>query len=297
MRPEKKRGKISRAAELKNKAQGPELSASKGQDQLITQAALHEFYHPRLYWPMFRARVLAGTKKGLQQTMGRGLEQILWKMWISRTRAGKWVEHLGLPRRMLERNLEGGLDISVDPAWITHSVLFKDKWTRRCMGNFFIWDGDWDHSIRSMETTTASRLMQDLWDKRDDLTKSIRYHELMEMIDSGSVYSSCHKGVYLNSREKVLRYLRIYVSFMDQMSRQGYVPELAPDPVGVAVNRKGQLVKINKGMHRMAMARILGLNSITVQVRAVHRDWWNREIAGPGHPCRKLITALQDLSL
>lgn len=290
-------------AELENRTHCSETKRSASEEQgreLLTQAALSEFYHPRLYWPMFRARVLAGTKKGLQQTMARGLEQILWKMWISRSRVGMLVEKTGLPRRMLDRNLAGGLDIQVDPAWITHSVLFRDKWTRRRMGNFFIWDGDWDQNVRSMETTTACRLMQDLWDKRDDLTGSRRYHELMEMIHSGSAYSSYHKGVYLNSREKVLRYLRIYVSFMEQMCRHGYDPELAPDPVGVAVNRKGGLVKINKGMHRMAMARILGLKSIKVRVRAVHRDWWDREISAasaPGDPGQRLVMALQALGL
>ncbi|MCA1742989.1 MAG: hypothetical protein LC631_03435, partial [Desulfovibrionales bacterium] len=188
-------------------------------------------------------------------------------------------------------------DIIVDPAWITHSVLFKDKWTRRSLGNFFIWDGEWDQSIRSMETTTAYRLMQDLWAKKDDLTKSSRYRDLMEMIDSGSAYSSYYKGVYLNSREKIIKYLQIYVSFMEQMAWKGYDPGLAPDPVGVAVNRKGGLVKINKGMHRMAMAKILGLSSITVRVRAVHRNLWNREISGSGDSSQGLIRVLHTLSL
>jgi hypothetical protein len=44
----------------------------------------------------------------------------------------------------------------------------------------------------------------------------------------------------------------------------------------VAVSRGGLLLKINRGLHRLAMAQYLGLE--TVPVRAVHREWWTREI-------------------
>lgn len=42
----------------------------------------------------------------------------------------------------------------------------------------------------------------------------------------------------------------------------------------MAVSREGRLIKLNRGLHRLAMAQYLGLPTIPVKVKAVHRDWW-----------------------
>src|SRR5690606_31327067 len=80
--------------------------------------------------------------------------------------------------------------------------------------------------------------------------------------------------------EKILGYLQIYVDFLDDMAAHGFNPERGKDPVGVAITRDGTIVKVNRGLHRLAMAQRLGLPSIPVQVRHVHRIWWDKVTEG-----------------
>src|SRR3546814_10793057 len=64
------------------------------------------------------------------------------------------------------------------------------------------------------------------------------------------------------------------------MALNGFDPSRGKDPLGVAIKRKGRILKINRGLHRLAMAQRLGLLSIPVRVRCVHRLWWDRVTQG-----------------
>src|SRR3546814_17284622 len=75
----------------------------------------------------------------------------------------------------------------------------------------------------------------------------------------------------LNTPEKIRDYLRVYIGFLDDMALNGFDPSRGKDPLGVAIKRKGRILKINRGLHRLAMALRLGLLSIPVRVRCVHR--------------------------
>lgn len=78
----------------------------------------------------------------------------------------------------------------------------------------------------------------------------------------------------LNSHARILIYLRAYLGFLDDMAERGFDAARGKDALGVAVSRDGRLLKINRGLHRLAMAQYLGLETVPVQVRAVHREWW-----------------------
>ena len=84
----------------------------------------------------------------------------------------------------------------------------------------------------------------------------------------------------LDTPEKILRYLEVYVGFLDSMATEGYRPERTRDEIGVAISRQGRILKINRGLHRLAMAQRVGLPSIPVRVRCVHREWWNKIVDG-----------------
>lgn len=67
---------------------------------------------------------------------------------------------------------------------------------------------------------------------------------------------------------------------VDDMAEHGFNAGRGKDPLGVAISREGKILKVNKGLHRLAMAQHLGLPSVPVQVCHIHRDWWNKITAG-----------------
>lgn len=84
----------------------------------------------------------------------------------------------------------------------------------------------------------------------------------------------------LDSEARILTFLRVYLSFMDDMAVRGFDSTRGKDMLGVAVTREGRLLKINRGLHRLAMAQHIGLPSVPVLVKAVHRQWWERVTLG-----------------
>ena len=259
-----------------SKSSGPGSNNSQN-NVLITESAFLELYHPRLYPAMLRAKIQKKTRQGFEKIIGQLLEDFLLGLWLKNHSMGKWVEQMGLPRRSMEKRFGSSLSLEVDPNSLNNLVSFKNKYQRRHLGNRFIWDGDWDKRTRHFHTTERYLFLADIWENRSDLSKSKRFHELMNMYKKGRPYSSYHKGVYLDTEQKVLRFLQIYLSFMKQLYQYGYDQTLADDPVGVALDRQGKLVKINKGLHRLAMAQVVGLKKIPVRIRAVHRQWWDRK--------------------
>lgn len=243
---------------------------------MITESAFLSLSHPRLYAAMFRAGIQKGLREGFKKIIVCPYEDFLFKSWLRNKPPGRWAERMGLPRRSLEKYYKEALTLDVDPHSLNSLVVFENKFQRRKLGNRFIWDGDWDTSVTSFQDSFRYQFMADIWENRGDLTKSRRYQEMMQMIASGRPYRSYHKGVYLDTEQKVYRFLEIYIVFMEQLESEGYKSELSPDPLGVALNRNGQMIKINKGLHRLAMAQVVGIKSIPVQIRAVHRVWWER---------------------
>lgn len=82
------------------------------------------------------------------------------------------------------------------------------------------------------------------------------------------------------------------------MRRLLYVrlPCRGKDTLDVAVTREGRLLKINRGLHRLAMAQYLGLSSVPVTVKAVHREWWQAITQGAQgtEVLRRVVAALAD---
>ncbi|MDN3522073.1 hypothetical protein [Halomonas ramblicola] len=124
------------------------------------------------------------------------------------------------------------------------------------------------------------RFISDLETHRDDLTGSEAFRKFKARLESGRPWRSHQKGVLLDSEERILTYLRVYLSFMDDMAARGFDAQRGKDDLGVAVSREGRLIKINRGLHRLAMAQRVGLDSVPVTVKAVHREWWQRVTAG-----------------
>src|SRR3546814_17279601 len=119
----------------------------------------------------------------------------------------------------------------------------------------------------------------------------MRFQKLMARIERGEPWASHQQGVLLNTPEKIRDYLRVYIGFLDDMALNGFDPSRGKDPIGVAIKRKGRILKINRGLHRLAMAQRLGLLSIPVSVRCVHRVWWVRGIGSAtcrGRVCQEV---------
>nr|WP_298415659.1 hypothetical protein [uncultured Halomonas sp.] len=146
--------------------------------------------------------------------------------------------------------------------------------------NQFIWKGDWDLTRSDFRNGSRYRFIADIWRHRNELAQSTSYRHFMQRIEHDKPFRSHQKGILLNTSDKVLEYLNIYVGYMQDILSHGFDARLGKDRLSVAIDRNGQVVKLNRGLHRLAMAQVLGLKEIPVQVRAVHALWWQQVTAG-----------------
>jgi len=216
-----------------------------------------------------------------QARLGIPLEKKLFRLWLENRPGAGRLEALGLPRRAVQDALgEQALTLHVDPRKLIRlAVHGRGKGHRRPSSMIFIGDGDWDLRREDLRVGTRYRLITELDENRSSLADTERYQELMACIRSGEPWASHQEGILLDTPAKILRYLRIYVGFLDDMAVNGFDPERGKDPIGVAISREGRILKINRGLHRLAMAQRIGLPSIPVRVQCVHRLWW-RQVAG-----------------
>lgn len=241
--------------------------------------AFAPLYDMKMRWPIRRAWLQLMVREGVQATIGLPLEHALMGAWLRRWPGCRPIERLGLPRRALEQTLGEALTLHVAPRELIRGVRRSGLPDRQRPSSMtFIWSGEWDQYRSDLRTGSRYSLIRDLAAHRDSLTHTRRFHALAQRLSEGHPWRSHQQGVLLDSRARILIYLRAYLGFLDNMAERGFDAERGKDALGVAVSRDGRLLKINRGLHRLAMAQYLGLETVPVQVRAVHREWWARTV-------------------
>lgn len=216
----------------------------------------------------------------VQQGVVRPLETALFSYWQRGWPGGDLVARRGLPRRVVDARLSAALVVEIDPRQLIRDRNAAGVGGKKNPSSAFIWDGDWDRSRGDLRFGSRYRFISDLDENRDDLTRTERFRQYRSRLAAGNPWRSRSQGLVLDSEEKILAYLHTYLGYLDHMATHGFDASLGKDALGVAVTRDGTLLKINRGLHRLAMAQRLGLPSIPVVVRAVHRQWWARVVQG-----------------
>ncbi|WP_163577093.1 hypothetical protein [Halomonas faecis] len=258
-----------------------------------------ELYHPSLRCAMLRSRYSHKVREAIVSMLVNSLENMLFLNWVRDGRFASYIEKSGLPRRSVELYCGESLVIVVDPKEITHHASMVDSFESKSQGkrarSQFIWAGDWDLKTIDFRSVNRYPFIEDIWGHRDDLSKSIAYGDLSKKLQSGKPLRSYQKGVFLDAPEKIMTYLGRYVGYMKNMQENSFDGSLGKDALAVAVGRDGQLLKLNRGLHRLAMAKVLGLESIVVRIKAVHYGWWSEvteDVVGNGEKLDSMLVGL-----
>ena len=243
------------------------------------------------------ARLVHNLRTGFQQSIGLTLERLALQLWLLDLPGAAAVERKGLPRRGVEDFVgDAALTLHVDPRQLIRISAYDHRRIEKSpSSSFFIWDGNWDQRRGDLRISGRYRLISDLDEHRDHLEDTVRYRSLLFDLQRGRPYSSHHEGIVLDTPERIERYLAVYLGFLDDMAKRGFDPARGKDHLGVAITREGKILKVNRGLHRLAMAQRLGLPSIPVRVRAVHRLWWDEVTEGAhgAEALERIVRALQ----
>ena len=237
--------------------------------------AFYPLTDPKIRKRVLVAHLVASFRRRGEQFIVKPLGKLLFSGWLKAAPGSFRLEKSGFSKHIITDFLgDDALTINVDPNKLIRII------EKRPSSQAFIWDGDWDLCRADLRVGSRYLFISDLDKHRTDLTKTQRYQDLISCIESGNPWASHQLGVFLDTPEKILNYLQVYLDFLDDMAVHGFDADRGKDPLGVAISREGKILKVNKGLHRLAMAQHLGLPSVPVQVCHIHRDWWNKVTAG-----------------
>jgi len=115
--------------------------------------------------------------------------------------------------------------------------------------------------------------MKELWDSDLNYKKTSWYALLRQKIDNGQTVVMPVKGYHISNYQQLDEYCLDYVSLLQSMIQEGYLPEKAKDELGVIIGPDGALIKSSKWRHRLAAAQITGIKQIPVRVKHIHKKW------------------------
>jgi len=148
--------------------------------------------------------------------------------------------------------------------------------------------GDWDQRGIPFEETRLFRAMHARFELRKEWEDTPYWDEL-ERIESGIEAYGC----------RTEKEFREHLAYVDELhgwiAEYGYLThaELCPphgvrDEITVGIGRDGELIAFSHGhlggRHRLAIARLLGLEQVPVRVLVRHEEWVRRhpDLAGRG---------------
>jgi len=164
----------------------------------------------------------------------------------------------------------------VSPQRITHCSL-REFWLPGFKGRVI--GGDWDRLEKRFEDLDIYVAFKQVCTEGKDWTETVFYQRFLDAIRGGQLLWGCKDQLDLDQRCKYLE------SLFDRIRREGYKsqrellslqnthdPLRATDEVGVNIGRHGDLL-FNEGAHRLAIAKLVGIQRIPVNITVRHPEW------------------------
>ena len=173
--------------------------------------------------------------------------------------------------------------------------VFGEKKVRKPNIPSLFWEGNWDLNVKKINSHYR------------DASQS--YRSVHQMLKEGYHYTECDeykaKLRTINNNKSTARgssvdelnsYFENLLDIVESVNNEGYQSQnmMNGDPddeVGVFIGRNGNIIKPEdkfSGTHRFAIARCLGIDSICVQILAVHEDWAQKHLHLLAGPKKKL---------
>ena len=194
--------------------------------------------------------------------------------WNGRDPIVAWIDPGGVERRYLRRTSAEKLRF-----WL--SGLLPPK---------MLHGGDWDRRLGSRAAHPTEALLEDLYRADGVPERTDLYARLLQAAQAGQPRR--RRGTVLADEATIQAFFVDYVSLFERMRAEGYRRGVGKDEPGVAIARDGEIVKTANGNHRFAIARLLGLAPIPVEVHFIHPRWYQATPAGPDRMRRAVARAI-----
>lgn len=191
----------------------------------------------------------------------------------------------GAPRRRI-------LVVRADPAvvddnYVRRTLLDQLRFYGASIGlPWYRRRGDWDLCCRAFRDHPTFRFIQELYQSGFDAAATQRYRELCKRASERNGGESPNDQ---RSMDEMIEDVDRQRALFKSMQRDGYRSGMARHEIGFAIARDGRLIKTANGNHRLAVAQLLELESVTMDLRYVHERWYQEYTRGARNDFRHRI--------
>lgn len=211
--------------------------------------------------------------------------------------------------QLFRGHLDLVLDMSVLSSrlhdWVQSGGLLQHS------SSYFVCLGSWDHLLSPAKRSAVMREAIELHQARLDYRATPSYARYIALADARTPVT--RNQIALSSPQRIADYYERFVALYRSIEAHGVLPmRRVPQPVanrflrrglpswvlasgerdiGVAIGPQGATVLLPGGKHRLAVAIVLGIHRVPVEVRMLHLDWIRRLPTGGRH---SLISAIED---
>lgn len=144
--------------------------------------------------------------------------------------------------------------------------------------HYFIGSGDWKNILFEIEKTPVFRELNELIKCDFDYKNTKLYARYVENIQNNIPSKKQHR--VLDSKEAINSYFKKFIDLYDSIKTRGFLPahhfvDFKNKEIGIAILQDGTIVKMIGAQHRVAIAKVLKIQSIPVEIRMIHKDYLN----------------------
>ncbi len=158
------------------------------------------------------------------------------------------------------------------------------------VSDYFLSAGEWEGIMVRAGTSSVDIEAEELHNHNWNYRSTKSYEKYLKAAEQGAPLR--RQQILLTKRDLIDQYFDRFVALYYSIKNYGLISHSKlPDnlkskskdrSIGIAIGKLGQLCFLPGGQHRTAIARVLGLSEIPVEVRHVHADWLQNEIKCTG---------------
>ena len=172
-------------------------------------------------------------------------------------------------------------NMSVDLSKINY--ILEKKFFKKT--KFFLWDGDWDKHIRDLKEYKHINInyksIFQIFEENMDYKDSGEYKEKLKELSVNGKTNRGHSNIEeLNSYFESLNKLKISLEKEGYKNQSELKKENLNDEIGVIIGRDGEIIKLDDkfgGTHRFGLCKILKINKVTINIKAVHSKFISKK--------------------
>lgn len=243
--------------------------------------------------------------------------------WILKRHLDKPASHsLALPTAYAKAALAEHLTLHIDPARLTHRlhdwVSSDEDEQPRHINDYFLCFADWSPALKPIAKSPVYIEAVQLLDAGLDYKSTSAYQRYIKRLEKG--IATARNRAPLDTVEKINLYFERFVSLFTSIQGHGFLPlkdarhaaqplntasairswrtNYGESDLGIAIGASGELVALPGGQHRLAIALVLQLKSIPVQLRLVHAACFSKGTQdGSIDPVTQIKNSISDLQV